>query len=288
MHHRMSLLGSCLALVLTGAIASAQPAGDTTESVLGRWRVTRARVAPWVYRAKLTSGNRSWIGRTITFAPGRVTGPGVLNCGRARYTATRVPAPLLFQGALTAPTADAADLGIVALPAPGARLRCDTGVFELHRADASTLLIALDNVIYTLDRSPGALAPDTAPAGVVERLLEHHFAGPMRFDAATLKGYAPWLTTKLRERIAAYFAKPNDGSEVPTVNGDPFTDSQEPPTRFSVALGIVRGEAAAVPVRITFQRRSRVVTYVLRRDGGAWRVDDLRFERRGTLTRLLR
>lgn len=36
--------------------------------------------------------------------------------------------------------------------------------------------VAIDNVIWTLDRSPGALAAATTPAGVVQRLLEAHFA----------------------------------------------------------------------------------------------------------------
>jgi hypothetical protein len=198
-----------------------------------------------------------------------------------------VPADGLFQSALRAPIADAAEIGIVVLPAPGTSLRCDTGVFELHRADPTTLFLAVDDVVYTLDRSTGALAPDTAPAGVVQRLLERHFTGDMSFDAARVASYSKWLTADLRQRIAAYFTRKRDPGEVPPINGDPFTNSQEPPTRFSVALGTARGDTAMVPVQFGFERSTSQVTYVLRREGGTWRVDDLRLQRRGGLRQLL-
>jgi hypothetical protein len=291
MRHRLLLTWSCLALALPGAAISAQRSTEprtTDDAILGRWRIVRTFVAPWVRQARSVNPNRRWVGLTVTFAPQRVDGPGVLRCGRARYTPTRVPADGLFQSALTAPLADAEALGLVSMPVPGTRLSCDSGVFEFHRADQATMLVALDNVIYWLSRAPGALAADTSPAGVVERLLEHHFAGSMAFDAAHLAYHAQWLTPELTGGIKQYLAKPSDPSEVPAINGDPFTDSQEYPTRFAVGSGTVRGDAAVVPVRFSYGLDSRLIEYLLRHERWVWLVNDLRYPRRGTLRRLLR
>jgi hypothetical protein len=292
MLHRLVVLVWCLSIATPVSSASSQPSARARtiapDPILGRWRVVRSVIAPWVRQAKSVDPHRDWIGRIVTFEPRRVRGPGALDCGSAAYTPTSVAAEGLFQGSLLPPVADAAaSLGLVAMPVRGTSLRCETGLFELHRADAATLLIALDNVIYTLDRSAGALAPDTAPAGVVQRLLEHHFAGSMAFDSAHMAYHAPWLSTRLRARIARYFAKPSVPNEAPAIDGDPFTDSQEHPTRFSVSLGAAHGDAATVPVRFSDGRQVRTVQYLLRRDGGAWRVDDLRYGNRETLSQWL-
>ena len=293
MWSRVLVLASCGALAAVsvmapqGAAAARRATGDP--SILGGWRIVRGVVAPWVRRAKAVNPHRDWIGRTVTFAPQRVTGPGALRCRNVAYTPTRVPAEGLFQGSLPAPATDAAAaLGVVRMPVRGTRLACDGGVFELHRADDATLLVALDDVIYTLDRSPGALAADSSPPGVVQRLLEHHFATGMAFDAEHMRYHEPWLTQRLRAGMARYFAKPADPNEAPAIDGDPFTDSQEHPTRFSVQGATVRGDEATVPVGFSDGRRVRTVRYYLLRERGAWRVEDLYYESRKSLSGLLR
>ena len=46
-----------------------------------------------------------------------------------------------------------------ALPVAGVSLTCDRGIFEYHVADAQSILVALDNVIWTLNRSAGTTLP---------------------------------------------------------------------------------------------------------------------------------
>lgn len=284
MRARLLLTMSCLALAMPGAIAAAQreasipPAGDP---ILGRWRIQRAYMAPWVRNGTLASANRRWIGLAVTFAPNRVDGPGPLRCGGARYKPTSMSAEGLFRSALMSPTADAVTLGIVATPVAGTRLSCSSGVFDFHRVDDNAVLIALGDVIYTLTRATGALAPDTTPAGVIERLLEHHFAGSRTFDAQQLASHAAWLTPSLRERLGVYLERPSEFSGMPI--SDPFTDFPEFPTRFAVALGNVRGDDALVPVRVSWGRRTRTVEYLMKRERNRWLVNDVRFERRGGL-----
>jgi hypothetical protein len=72
------------------------------------------------------------------------------------------------------------------------------------------------------------------------------------------------------------------------IDGDPFTDSQEFPTRFAVREG--QGDARTVDVPVDFADgySARRVFYRLRKiGGGGWRVDDLLYAHGGTLREAL-
>lgn len=270
-----------LAPGLVCAAGAESPPGDWS----GTWRITRGVGAPWTPGAPQRA-ETELVGETLRFATARVEGPGVLACTDARYTPTEVPAQGLFQGGLPEPAALAAEtLGIPELPATGFSLACSTGVFEFHAA-GNALLFALDSVIWTLDRSPGALAAADSPEGFVQRFLEAHFAGPMGFDADSAALKRARLSRALGRRIDAYFARPRPADEVPPIDGDPFTDSQEYPTRFAVGTGAPREAGYEVPVDFADAHRSTRIHYLLVRENGAWRVDELRTPQ-GTLGELL-
>lgn len=253
------------------------------------WRISRVAVAPWAPDKASRYGARPWVGQSVTFHHDSVDGPSVLHCRHAVLEPTRFPAEGLFQGSLPAPAAAVAQaLGISHLPLAGVSLTSDTGVFEFHRVDADTLLLGLDNQVLTLSHAPGALAPARAPEGRVQRLLEAHFNGDMGFSSATVKAKRIWLSTRLKNRIAGYFARPAPADEAPAIDGDPFTDSQEYPVRFAVGKAVVSQGMAEVAVRFTDGERDRTVVYRMRRDGGAWCVDDLRYEGGETLLWLLK
>jgi len=278
------------AIAALGWLAAAAPAAGADRLALaGQWRIARIVPAPWA-RAGAAAPDAAWIGATVRFGPTQVRGPGALDCAGATYERTETPAEGLFQGNLPPPAARSAQaLGIARFPVPGIRLTCDAGTFELHRVATHHWLVALDNTIWTLDRSPGALATPESPSGVVQRLLEVHFAGPMRFDASTVSAKRGWLSSRLQVAIARHLARPARPDEVPPIDGDPFTDSQEHPTLFAVGATQHRQDgSASVPVRLGDGLRERTVTYALVRDAGAWRVDDVVFERGGTLDALLR
>ncbi|MBL0170292.1 MAG: hypothetical protein IPP90_06090 [Gemmatimonadaceae bacterium] len=272
---------AALSLVAVHAPAQGRP--------LGVWRVERGVSAPWVRQGVDRADTKAWVGRTVRFEASRVRGPGVLNCGRARFESASQPAEGLFQGGLPAPARSAAEqLGIVRFPVPGVLLTCDAGSFDFHRVDGTTMLIAVDNVIWTLSRSAGALLPATSPSGVVQVFLERHFAGDMGFDTASVADKQGWLTASLRAAIAAYLARPGSPNEVPVIDGDPFTDSQEYPTRFAVSPAVVRGSSATVAVRFGDGYRDRTIRYALRSTGATWRIDDVHYEAGSTLRALLR
>lgn len=187
-----------------------------------------------------------------------------------------MPAEGLFQGGLPAPAEPAARaLGFPAAPVHGVSLTCDAGIFEFHQPDAQSMLVAVDNVIWTLDRSPGATAADTAAAGVVQRFLEQHFASEMAYDTSALAAKRQWLDDAFVAQLRRYLAKPASPDEAPELDGDPFTDSQEYPTRFSVSAPRIAGTRATIPVRFSDGYRSYRVSYQLVRSSGRWRIDDV-------------
>ncbi len=262
---------------------------STGTSVYGTWRFTHATAAPWGGSMGSSHGNSHLIGKTLRLAPGAMTGPTDLNCGKAQMEENVTPAEGLFQGNLPSPAVPAAQaLGITKFPVAGLSVTCDEGIFEFHRVDADTLLLGLNNSILTLSRAPGALAGPASPEGVVERFLEQHFNGDMGFTPENMQEKSGWLTDRLKQRITRYFAQPTPGDEVPAIDGDPFTYSQEYPLRFAVGKAKLVNSSAQVAVRFADAYRNHVVTYVLMRDGTHWKLDDLRYEDGTRLVRLLK
>lgn len=258
-------------------------------SPLGAWRFEHGVAAPWIRAGAPTPDVRIRLGQTVRFEADRVTGIGALNCTEASYTSLSQPANGMFQGNLPAPARTAAEkLGVTRFPVPGVRLDCSTGSFDLHRVDQNTMLVALDNVIWTLSHAPGALALPTTPHGVVQTFLERHFAGDMGFDSASVAGKQEGLSTGLRTAIANYLRRPTSPNEVPAIDGDPFTDSQEYPTRFAVSAAAIAGRVATVTVRFSDGFRNRATTYLLRQQVGEWRITDVRGSDGVLLSKLLR
>lgn len=277
------------ALVLTLCLAASAPtlgATASASSLVGPWRFTHATSAPW---GEPLAGSTDLAGQTLVLTARYMQGSSPLNCGSARLEATAYPAAGLFLGGLPAPAEPAAQtLGIGRFPVAGVRVTCDKGVFEFHRADADTLLLGLDNRVWTLSRAAGAQARADSPAGRVEGLLERHFKGPMGFEETTAQAKTPFQSKALNRLVAAYLARPRPQDEVPPINGDPYTDSQEYPVRFAVGAARIRQDQARVPVRFADAWSHRTLTFELVREDGAWRVDDLDYGQGGRLSTLLR
>jgi hypothetical protein len=118
----------------------------------GPWIVIEGRPAPWVAPAMVETLDESMlVGNPVEFWASEVSSPSVLGCLDARYEKKDLPAEGLFQGNLPNPARDsAAGLGFSGFPVSTVRVTCKTGVYDYHRLNADTLLIAVDNVIWTL------------------------------------------------------------------------------------------------------------------------------------------
>ncbi|MEQ1691352.1 MAG: Rv3235 family protein [Gemmatimonas sp.] len=265
------------------------PEVSAQTGLVGVWRVERGVAAPWVREGVDRADAAAWLGSTVRFQAAQVTGPGVLSCRGARYVSVAQPADGLFQGGLPSPARESAGrLGITQFPVPGVRLDCDAGSFDFHAVDRTTMLVAVDHVIWTLTRSPGALAAATSPSGVVQRFLEQHFAGSMAFDQADISAKRSWLSDSLSTALTQALARRTPVGEAPLIDGDVFTDSQEPPTRFAVGTAVPRNGVMTVSVRLSDGHRDRTVAYRLHRQRGEWRIANLRFDDGSWLLELLR
>lgn len=278
-------LGAALLFASGLGVAATVVAPQTPE---GSFRVSRGLAAPWLTRTLSSSDLTAWIGRPVSFDATHFSSPAFPDCANVRYETDLRPPDMLFQGVLPPPAKQAAArLAFTRDEVASVTVTCDAGLFDLHWATPDALLMALDNVIWVFDRSPGALAAETTPEHAVQRLLEQHFAGDMGFTPENVAARSEFLSASLQSSIAAYFAQPRPGDQAPPINGDPITDSQEYPVLFSVQASRADGEASLVPVRYDDGYRERQVQFVMKREGDAWRVDDLRYEYGGTLREAL-
>lgn len=270
------------------------------------WRITHARPAPWA--AADAPPGAALAGQVLALRGGALQGPPPLACAPARVQAMAWPAAGLFEGQLAKssdPAAAARALGLGRLPARGLRITCPNASFDLVQtdrpagwpgniqADRQGWLLALDQRLWTLTTAPASRAAPETPAGVVQRLLERHFAAPhggepRGFTPALMVELSDFITTDLQVTANSWLAATHKPVEVPSINGDAITDSQELVLRFGVQAPSIRQGLAEVPVRMADAERAWTLLYRLRREAGRWRVDDMRLGDGTTLRTLLK
>ena len=146
---------------------------------------------------------------------------------------------------------------------------------------------ALGSILLTALLVGPVSVPGT-PSATVRAFYGFHFAHDMAFTPESLRAKADWLAPDLQELCEKYFQRPTSPDEVPPIDGDPFTDSQEYPKSFQVGAARVSGEAAWVPVRLRWSHGPpRSVTVHLVRIARHWRVWDIRFAEGSSLRGLL-
>lgn len=120
-------------------------------------------------------------------------------------------------------------------------------------------------------------------ASVVRAFYRHHFArSQCCFDEAGLRRRRRWLTPALYDALLREVRKETPADEVPSFNGDPFTDSQEGPADFNVGHASAGGGRASVNVLLRWADKGKTVErrtlrVELTRAGGVWRIDDIRY-----------
>jgi hypothetical protein len=271
--------GMALGLV---AIAAPGARADTWRPVEA-WRIAGGRVAPWAQPD--TRIDPAYQEREVRFHLTRVVAPHPLACDGARYEWIFVPPEGLFEGNLPAPAAESArSLGLGETPIATLRVGCANAGFDFHRTSAGELLLGLDNVVWTLR----PIGTATTPAEIVQELLITHFTHDMGFTSASVARKRAFLSAALQSRIAQYLDAPQSPDEAPEIDGDPFTDAQEYPDRFTLGAARTTGRRTTIPVHFADAHSKRRVDYVLVREGPRWVVDDLVDGRGHSLRTLLR
>lgn len=269
-------------MVMAVSVAGASSAAADTWRPLETWRIQDGRVAPWAPPG--TRVDRAYQGREVKFQDNRIVAPEPLACDGVTYEWIVMDADGLFEGNLPAPARQAAmRLGLGDGRIATLRAGCANASFDFHRTTNGELLLGLDNVVWRLRPA----RPASTPEEVVQELLITHFTHDMGFTRESVARKQRFLSTALRAGITRYFAAPRSPDEAPVINGDPFTDSQEYPDRFT--LGATRPNTGRTTITVHFadSDSKRRVDYLLIRDGGRWVVDDLVDERGESLRGLL-
>lgn len=155
---------------------------------------------------------------------------------------------------------------------------------SVHAAALAAVFLALPVPSHAAARRQA----DTTAAGAVRAFYAYHVAHGAAFTPGSVRRRARWLTPQLLERCRAYFAVSRPADEVPPVDGDPFTDSQDYPSSYRVGAATVAGDTAVVPVTFSWPGGERhTVTVVLARSPSAWRIANLRYESGSSFTALL-
>jgi hypothetical protein len=115
------------------------------------------------------------------------------------------------------------------------------------------------------------------PADVVRAFYTYHFAHDMAFTEASVRAKAAWLAPELFDLCLAYFKKPVPAGQVPDIDGDPFTDSQEYPKSFHVGQPRFSATTVRVPVVLFRPGQQRTIRVQLRMLDGSWRITNITY-----------
>jgi hypothetical protein len=158
-----------LFLVAALALSACSPQPETTPEssaenpivpknpFFGKWQLTRAQVAPW-WDGKGEEPVADPALTTVTFEPSKSSGPPIATCDQPQYSVSLVTPPGLFEGNLADAFAQARMLGFLDKDITVMSLSCESGgtdvSLDFPMLDDNTIMLGLDNVIYTLTRSP--------------------------------------------------------------------------------------------------------------------------------------
>lgn len=158
MTKKFLVLGAVVAVVLAVAAGTQLRPGraDAESAFVGSWDVTNVEKAPWVEGDYQPMVHEDIAKGRITFMEHSVQAPGFLNCDKADFEVTKVPPEFLFQGGLTEPLKQAADLGFKGGEIQNLAMSCirdDADIsMDFSMIDADHIVFALDNMIYHLAR----------------------------------------------------------------------------------------------------------------------------------------
>jgi Protein of unknown function (DUF3828) len=130
--------------------------------------------------------------------------------------------------------------------------------------------------------APAAAAEDRSPTATpgdsVQSFYGFHVTHEMGFSKEAVSQRKAWLSPDLLSLCRKYFLRPSSPDEVPPIDGDPFTDSQEYPTAFRVEK--VRLSRGIATVAVSFsgpEAQKGSVHVVLVPVKGEWLIHDVRY-----------
>lgn len=120
---------------------------------------------------------------------------------------------------------------------------------------------------------------DTNAAATVKAFYAFHFQHNFDFSVPGLRLRHKWLDESLYKLMMATMNKPDNG-EVPDLDGDPFTNSQDPPNSFQVGTAKQDDKSASVTVELFWKDKGKVVDrrkvdVKLAKVANAWKITNI-------------
>lgn len=159
MNARFSVLAGFIALAACspGDPDPGASAARPGNPFFGTWKTATAQVAPWWMEAgPPPQMNPEFQNTAIVFAAGKSSGPSIVACDAPTYAVDITRPRALFEGHLQDPAKEAAALGFTSQDITRLNLSCTDDnrdvSLDFPMVDDDTILLGLDNLIYTLKR----------------------------------------------------------------------------------------------------------------------------------------
>lgn len=151
-----------LALAACGPAADkpAETAGVDTPTpknpIFGTWQMASSAVAPWWDHVGAEPVADPAMAKFV-FEAGKSTGAPILTCDKPRFATNIVPQRGLFQGNLPDPSTTAPALGFTSPDVIVVSFDCQSSAddvsLDFPMLDDNTIMLGLDNVLYTFKRA---------------------------------------------------------------------------------------------------------------------------------------
>lgn len=135
---------------------AAKEEADTTtppNPFFGSWAMTSAKIAPWWDGKGEEPAPDPAFAANVVLAADKSSGPPIVTCDKPAYVLDRTQPQSLFEGNLPDPVKDAAALGFSGDKIVTLNFTCASGAADVSldfpMKDPSTIMLGLDNVIYT-------------------------------------------------------------------------------------------------------------------------------------------
>lgn len=172
----MALRLVCWAAIAAATLQACSPAAETKPQAtptpeisgadaitpqnpfFGAWSLEGAKIAPWWdHKGEEPSPDPAMT--KIVFGADASSGPPLLTCDKPKYAVNLVASRALFEGNLPDPAKDAATMGFGPEGATSMTFTCASGTTDVSldfpMVDEDTIMLGLDNVIYTFKRTRG-------------------------------------------------------------------------------------------------------------------------------------